>query len=237
MKEDLSTQKEENALYEKLANRVITMLKRRGVNAHYTSNREKALSMVMEMIPEGATVGTADSITLLQVGVISALNRRSKNEIINPHRRDGEGNLVVDTGEERDDLMRKVFSSDVFIISTNAVTLDGKLVNIDGYGNRVAAMIFGPKKVIIVAGTNKIVKDVDEAIKRIKAVCAPQITIKHGTTHHRPQYLELPCAKTGLCSDCNHPWRVCHYTTIIEGEMGIKRGRMNVILVGEKLGI
>lgn len=237
MIEDLSTKKEENALYQKLAIKVIKALKRRGLNGYYTPSKGEALSMVMDMIPEGAIVGTADSITLLQVGVISTLKRRGKNEIINPHLRDEKGNLLVDTGEERDELMRRVFFSDIFIIGTNAVTLDGKLVNVDAYGNRVAAMIFGPKKVIIVVGTNKIVKDVDEAIKRIKNVCAPLITIKHGTTHHRPQYLELPCAKTGICADCNHPWRVCRYTTIIEGVLEPKRGRINVILVGEKLGI
>lgn len=237
MKEDLSTEKEQKALYEVLAKKAIKEFNRRGVNAQYAENRQKALLLVMDMIPPGVTVGTADSITLLQAGVISALKKRGQNEIINPHLRKSNGHLVVDTGEKRDDLMRKVFFSDVFVISTNAVTLDGKIVSTDGYGNRVAAMIFGPKKVIIVVGANKIVRNADEAIRRIREVCAPQIAIKHGKTHHRPQYLELPCTKTGICADCNHPWRVCRYTAIIEGVMEPHKGRINVIFVGERLGI
>ena len=127
--------------------------------------------------------------------------------------------------------------SDVFVIGTNAVTLDGKLVNIDGTGNRVAAMIFGPKKVIIVVGANKIVKDVGEAINRVREYCAPRNVIRHGTKHHRTEFMDLPCAKTGVCVDCNHPWRICLYTTIIEGAIEWNRGRMNVILVGEELGL
>ena len=192
--------------------------------------------MVLDMIPEGATVGTADSVTLLQLGVISALSRRGRNEIINPFIRDEDGHLVVDK-EERRELTRKALLSDVFVIGTNAVTLDGKLVNTDAYGNRVAAMIFGPRKVVIAVGANKIVKDVNEAMKRIREVCAPLNAIRHGTKHHRAHYLELPCAKTGLCSDCNHPFRLCRFTTIIEGVREPERGRINLVLVGEKLGL
>jgi len=144
---------------------------------------------------------------------------------------------MVADDEERLNLMRRVFSSDVYVIGTNAVTLDRKLVNTDGYGNRVAAMIFGPKKVIVVVGTNKIVKGVDEALKRIREVCAPINATRHAVKHHRSQFLELPCVKTGICTDCNHPWRICHHTTIIEGVSERRRGHINVIIVGESLGI
>ena len=236
MKEDLNIQKEESAIYEKLASRAVENFNKRGINAQYAATKEQALSMVMGMIPGGVTVGTADSMTLLQVGVISALKKRGQNEIFNPFIRDEEGNLVVGQ-EERDELMRKALLTDVFVIGTNAVTLDGKLVNTDAYGNRVAAMLFGPRKVVIVVGANKIVKDVDDAIKRIREVCAPQNVIRHGTKHHSAWLLELPCAKTGLCTDCNHPRRLCHYTTIIEGVSSRATGRINVILVGERLGI
>lgn len=236
MKEDLSTQEEQNAICEKLAERVVRNLKTRGINAQFTTSKEEACSAAMDMIPEGVTVANADSVTLLQVGILSALRKRGRNEIINPFVRDEKGYLVVQ-GKERDELMRKVFFSDVFITGTNAVTLDGKLINIDGYGNRVAPMIFGPRKVIIVTGANKIVRTLDEAIQRIKGICAPQNAIRHGTKHHRTEFMELPCAKTGICADCNHPWRICRYTTIIEGVMEPERGRINVILVREKLGI
>jgi L-lactate utilization protein LutB len=208
----------------------------RGMNAKFAADRKEALSLVMEMIPEGASVGTADSATLLQVGVFSALKKRNRNEIFNPFIRGEDGELVV-KGEARYEIMRKVFLSDVYVIGTNAVTLDGKLVNIDAYGNRVAAMIFGPQKVIIVVGANKIVKDVEEAVKRVHNVCAPLNVTRHVTKHHFPQYQDLPCAKTARCADCIHPWKICNYTTIIEGVRQTERGRMNVILVGERLGI
>ena len=236
MESDLKIQPELSVYYEKLAKRAIKNFTRKGINAYYAPDKQEACSMVMGMIPEGVLVGTADSMTLLQVGVISALNRRGKNEILNPFVRDEEGKLVVD-GEDRKELMRQVFLSDVYVIGTNAVTLDGKLVNIDGNGNRVAAMIYGPKKVIVVVGANKIVKDVDEAINRIKEVCAPINATRHGLKHHRPEFLELPCAKTGSCTDCNHAWRICRYTTIIEGVIEPRKGYLSVVLVGDRLGI
>ena len=236
MEEDLNIQAEESSYYEKLANRTIKNFIKKGINAYFAPNSQQACATIMEMIPEGAVVGTADSMTLLQVGVISALNQRQKNEILNPFVRDDQGKLVVD-GEERLEIMRKVFLSDVYVIGTNAVTLDGKLVNIDGNGNRVAPMIFGPRKIIVVVGANKIVKNVDEAINRIKEVCAPINATRHGLKHHRPEFLELPCAKTGSCADCNHTWRICRYTTIIEGANPPRKDCLHVVIVGERLGI
>ena len=236
MKEDLSVQEEQSAIYEKVAKKAVENINKRGNNAFFVLNKEDAVTVVMDMIPAGVTIGTADSATLLQIGVFSALRKRGRNDIINPFLRDEKGHLLVD-GEKRQGLMRRALLSDVFVISTNAVTLDGKIVNVDGNGNRVAAMIFGPKKVIIVAGANKIVKDVDAAIKRVREYCAPRNVIRHATKHHRTEFRDLPCAKTGVCLDCRHPWRICQYTTIIEGAMELNRGRINVILVGEELGL
>jgi len=236
LKEDLIVEQEQKALYEKLANTAVKNLNRRYINAQYALSKEEALSMVMDMIPEGATVGTADSVTLLQVGVLSELKKRGRNEIINPFVRDEQGHMVTKGGDIFN-LMKKVFFSDVYVIGTNAVTLDGKLVNTDGEGNRVAAMIFGPRKVVIVVGANKIVKDVGEALQRIREVCAPMNATRHIIKHHRSDLVELPCVKTGICTDCNHPSRICHYTTIIEGTKDRTPRRMNVVIVGESLGI
>lgn len=236
MEEDLSTVEEERAVYEKLAKRTVDNLNRKGFIARFVATREEALALLMELIPEGALVGTADSTTLLQIGIFSALRKRGRNELLNPFQRDKEGHLLVE-GAERHELMRRILLSDVYIIGTNAVSMDGKLVNIDGYGNRVAPMLFGPNKVIIVVGGNKIVRDVDEAIKRIKTYSAPQNAIRHVNKHHRPQFADLPCAKNGFCADCMHPWRICAYTTIIESVRQPERGRLNVVIVGEKLGL
>ncbi len=236
MNEDFSIREEQSAIYEKLAKKAAENLNKRGINAFFAPSRVEALSMVMDMIPEEVTVGTADSTTLLQVGVISAIRKRGRNEIFNPFARDEQGNFKLDR-EKRHEVMRRIFLSDIFVIGTNAVTLDGKLVNIDGNGNRVAAMIYGPKKVIIVSGANKIVKDVDAAIKRIREYCAPRNVIRHGIKHKQTQFMDIPCAKTGICVDCNHTLRICQYTTIIEGAIEWHRGRITVILVGEELGL
>ena len=148
--------------WERQAATAVKAFNRRNIEAWYVPTRQEALGKVMEMIPEGAVVGTADSLTLVQVGVFAALWQRGKNEVINPFRRDEQGKLVVE-GEARTEQMRRVFLSDVYVIGTNAITLDGKLVNSDAMGNRVAPMIFGPKKVIVVVGANKITKNADEA--------------------------------------------------------------------------
>jgi len=123
------------------------------------------------------------------------------------------------------------------LTGTNAITLDGKLVNIDGVGNRVAAMIFGPKKVIVVAGINKIVSDVNEALERIRGFAAPMNAKRHYLKHQQPELGDLPCVQTGSCVDCRHDWRICNYTVIIEGAMIGQKGRINVVLVGEELGL
>jgi len=236
MEKDLSTEQEQKKIYEKLAYTVVKNLNRKYINAWYAPTKKEALSIVMELITEGVTVGTADSTTLLQVGVLSEIKERGCNEIINPFMRDEKGQFVVDE-EERHNLMRKVFFTDVYVIGTNIVTLDGKLVNTDGNGNRVAAMIFGPKKVIIIAGANKIVKDLDGAFKRIREVCAPVNATRHALKHHRPEFYELPCVKTGTCTDCNSPVSICHHTTIIDGVAERRRGHINVVIIGECLGI
>jgi len=236
MKADVNFLEEQGAIYEKLAERAVAGFGRAGIHALFVPSGEEALTAILDMIPEGATVGTADSITLVQLGVFPALRKRGKNEIINPFVRDETGRFVLEW-EPQQEVMRKVLLTDVFVIGTNAVTLDGKLVNIDGHGNRVAPMIFGPKKVIIVVGVNKIVKDVDEALKRVREWCAPRNVLKHGIKFHRTNFLDLPCAKTGLCAHCRHPWSICKYTTIIEGEQEWDRGRLNVIIVGEELGL
>ena len=98
-------------------------------------------------------------------------------------------------------------------------------------------MIFGPRKVILVIGANKIVKDVDEALERIHQVAAPMNAKRHALKHHSPDFGDLPCARTGRCIDCNHDWRICRYTVIIEGTMIEEKGKINVVLVGEELGI
>ena len=231
---DLSA--ERNWFYEKRARIAVTNLQKRNINAQYVPTQAEALSAVLEMIPEGATVVRGDSMTVDQIGIITALRERNQNKVIDPFERDDEG-FPVSRGKERARMQREAFFADVFLTGTNAVTLDGKLVNIDGLGNRVAAIIFGPEKVILVIGANKIVKDVNEALERIREVCAPINAKRHVLKHHGTKLDELPCVRTGRCVDCNHDWRICRFTVIIEGTFALVKGRINVVLVGEELGI
>jgi len=124
-------------------------------------------------------------------------------------------------------MSKEIFTCDVLITGTNAITTDGKLVNIDAVGNRVAAMIFGPKKVIIVVGRNKIVKDVKEALHRIKNVIAPY--------HAKTKDFATPCAQTGKCSDCSSNRRICSVTTIMEKKPW--RTDITIVLIDEDLGL
>ena len=120
----------------------------------------------------------------------------------------------------------KGLTADVMITSSNAITMDGKLVNLDGMGNRVAAMTFGPKKVILVVGMNKVAPDLDSAMARVKHYAAP--------VNAKRLNLNNPCVETGLCADCKSPQRICNMWSIIEGHM--IKGRIHVKLIGENLG-
>ena len=222
--------------YERRARTVMDNLQKRRMNGQYVPNRQEALSVVMEMIPPGAVVARGDSLSLDQVGVISELIKRNQNTLIDPFQTDAEGFWAIEA-EERQRMMRETFISDIFITSTNAITLDGKLVNIDGNGNRVSAMIFGPRKVILIVGANKIVKDVTEALERIHEFAAPMNAKRHYLKHHASYFADLPCVRTGRCVDCKHEWKICNYTVIIEGAMPRHKGRINVVLVGEELGL
>lgn len=227
---------EKKWFYEQRAKTVIYNLKRKNIDAQYTFYKQEALSKVLELIPVNAVVARGDSITIDQLDIIPELEKR-KNKIIDPLARDADGSFAFPDIKQRVKIARAVFSADVFLVGTNAITLDGKLVNMDAWGNRVSAMIFGPEKVIIVAGVNKIVGNLDEALDRIRNFAAPMNAKRHYLKHHRTEFATLPCVVTGKCADCNHDWRLCHHTVIIDGTMIREKGRINVVLVGEPLGI
>ena len=235
MADDTNTTREREWLSETRAQIVVKNLKKKHINALYVPTRTEALSAILGMVPDGATVVRGDSITLEQIGVISALIKRGQNRIVDPFEKDTSGRFLHKP-EEAINMYRKAFTADVFLAGTNAVTIDGKLVNTDGMGNRVAPMIFGPKKVILAAGVNKIVNDVDEARKRIRDICAPLDVKRYILKHGQTEYDVLPCAKTGLCADCKNDLRFCCYTVIIEAAAITEHGRINVVLIGEELG-
>ncbi|MDP2920692.1 MAG: lactate utilization protein [Dehalococcoidia bacterium] len=236
MTDELDLSQEWKWYYEERGKRVVSNLQKKNINAIFAVNKTEALASVLAMIPEGAKVVRGDSMSVDQVGVMEALKERNQNVIIDAFARDADGRTVL-KGKERRQAQKEAFHADVFITGANAITLDGKIVSTDAVGNRVAPVIFGPEKVILVVGANKIVTDLDAALRRIHEVAAPLNAKRHALKHHRPEFGQLPCVITGVCVDCNSEWRICRYTTIIEGSMASEKGRINVVLVGEDLGI
>lgn len=232
---------EERWFYELMANKALESLRKNNFDADYAYDRREALQKVIGRIPPKATIGIGDSVTLHQIGFFSWLdNKKKDHKVFNPFLRNPEGYLSI-TPPKRFELMRKALTCDVFLAGTNAVTLDGKLVNVDALGNRVAAMIFGPKKVILVMGANKIVTDVDEGLRRIRELCAPMNAKRHVEKHHTRSMETLPCFKTGVCISCNSPAKICRKIVIIDGQSPRYRFEEQegicVIIIGERLGI
>ncbi|NVM01448.1 MAG: lactate utilization protein [Candidatus Helarchaeota archaeon] len=206
---------------ELIVQRAIEALKKHHFKVKFFPTKEEAVEWLMSKIPADSTVGVGGSYTLIQTGIIEKLSNRTDITFYNRWK------LGIDGKEERNTRYQNL-SADIFITGSNALTLDGKLVNVDGMGNRIAAMIFGPKKVFFVVGKNKIVKDVDAAIQRIHNLTAPKNAARYS--------MDLPCTRTGLCAweECNEPQRICNFTLIIERPFNTRR--MNIILIGEDLG-
>lgn len=203
--------------YELTATHVIKNLKKRGMEGFYCETKEDALKQALALINEGDSVAWGGSVTLAETGIRQALID-GPYDVINRE--------LAKTPEEKQALKGKIAACDAFFMSSNAVTLDGELVNIDGAGSRLAYLVYGPEKVIVVAGMNKLVKDVDEAKKRIRIHACPPNGVRLG--------LDTPCAKTGVCAECFSPQCMC--ASIVETRFSRFPGRINVILVGESLG-
>jgi hypothetical protein len=204
---------------EKVARKIIKNLEKRRMAGSYTATADQARDEIIEMIPQGATVFRCGSMSAVGMGLWDSIAALPGVTLIDPYRPEL-------SPEEAMELRRRGLTADVMIASTNAITLDGRLVNLDGMGNRVAAMAFGPKKVILVVGMNKVAPDLESAVARVKHYAAPVNNIRYG--------LKNPCVETGLCSDCKTPQRICNMWSIIEGHM--IKDRIHVKLVGENLG-
>lgn len=198
--------------------KVVKALEKNNFQAYYVADRAAAIEKVLSLIPAGKTIGVGGSWTLKDLGIPEKLEQ--KGHIVFDHNKPGI------TAEESLALRHKELSCDVFISGTNAITLDGQLVNTDGSGNRVAAMSFGPKKVVVVVGVNKIVSDLDAAMERIELYAAPI----NNKRLDRPN----PCTVTGVCMDCQGPARICNMTTILHKKPPTME--FHVVIVGEELG-
>jgi hypothetical protein len=204
---------------EKVATQVIKNLEKRRMEGSYAPTAARAKEEVIAMIPRGATVSRCGSMTAVGMGLLEDIAKLPEVKLLDPYQPE----LKPEEGLE---IRRQGLTADFMIASTNAITLDGKLVNLDGMGNRVAAMAFGPKKVILLVGMNKVAPDLESAMARVKHRAAPINNIRYG--------LKNPCVETGLCSDCKTPQRLCNMWSIIEGHM--IQNRIHVKLIGENLG-
>lgn len=200
--------------YEKQGKLLIKNLKSRHFDAYYCHTRAEALETALSLIPEGASVGWGGAISAQQIGLLDAVKAGNYRAI--------DRDLV----EDRDAAMHMHLNADVFITGANALSLDGQMVNIDGTGNRVAAIVYGPKEVIVIAGMNKVMPTLEDAVKRARTVAAPlnQQRFLHDT----------PCSQTATCGDCKSEGCICNQILITRHCRPV--GRIKFILVGESLG-
>jgi len=207
-----------------VVDQTLRAFKKNKIEAVFVGSRQEALRSIMNRIPQGSVIGAADSTTLKEIGVFEELKRRNFT-VYWPF------DEAVPK-EERRNTERKALLTDVFLSGSNAITMDGKIVNVDATGNRVAGMIFGPKKSIVVVGINKIVENLDKALERAKNIAAP---LNAKRIWEERDWELLPCVGVGRCVDCDAENRICNITTIIE-----KKPRaidITLIIVGEELGL
>lgn len=202
---------------ERLAQTIIKNLKRRHIEGFYCPTGADAVNKVVELIEDGSSVTWGGTMTVRDLGIPEALKRRGTLEVID---RD-----LATTAEEKQSMYLRAFSADVYLSSANAISEDGVIVNIDGNGNRVAAITWGPKKVIFVIGLNKVAQTVEAALARARSTASPVNAARFD--------IKTPCQTDGVCHNCNSADSICNYVHFLRNS---PRGRHQVVLVGEDLG-
>lgn len=203
--------------YRCIAKQTVDILENNHYDAHYAENLQEAKDILLGMITEGASVALGGSVTIEEMGVLKIF-REGKYKLFDRYQKLPHDEII--------EIQRQSLLADFLVTGTNAITRNGELVNMDCSGNRVSGMIFGPKRVIVVAGANKLVDDVDMAIKRIKSI-AP---LNAKRINH-----ETPCVSTGKCMDCNVKKRICNYLTVINNGWKFD-GRISVIVIADEAG-
>ena len=203
--------------YEKRANVLVKNLQSRHFDAYYCATKEAALKKALELSPEGSSVGWGGAMSCEQIGLMEALHAGNYRAM---------DRSLAKTPEERDQMMHDMLAADVFLTGANGLSLDGQMVNIDGNGNRVAAIVYGPDSVIVIAGMNKVVATLEDAVQRARTIAAPM---------NKQRFpLNTPCEVTGACADCKSESCICNQLLITRNSK--PAGRIKVILVGEELG-
>lgn len=203
--------------YKNLATTVLKGFDKRFMEGYYCETKEEAKALALSLVPAESTVSFGGSVTLDETGVLAELRNRSDITLFD--------RATATTPEENKKIMHEALSCDYYFMSSNAITVNGELVNIDGNGNRVAALIYGPENVIIIAGMNKIVQTVEEGISRTRNIAAPPNCIRLNKN--------TPCSTNGVCGNCLKD-TICDQIVITRASRVPKR--IKVILVGEELG-
>ena len=204
--------------YKKRGALLVKNLKSRHFDAYYCATREEALRQAISLIPEGASVGWGGAMSAQQIGLMDAVRNGPYNALDRDQ---------CATSQEREEMQRKCMFADVFLSGANAISLDGQMVNIDGTGNRVAAIIYGPQKVLVIAGMNKVTDTLEDAMRRARTVASPMNCQRFD--------LSNPCNTTGSCADCKKETSICNQIVITRHCR--PAGRITYILVGEDLGL
>jgi hypothetical protein len=211
----------------------IAALQLRHIKGIFAESSEEACLKILSLIPRDAVVGIGDSTTIRQMGIPQMLTERGTTVLDAFKRQAGKINFK-DLQESRLRIQKEATISDVFLTGTNALTQDGRVVNVDSSGNRVAGMFWGHPLSIVVVGRNKIVRDLDEAFHRVRNVIAPNhVRIRSEELGGRKR--STPCVASGECSDCRATDRICNIFTVIEGKP--RRTDLNVVIVNEDLGL
>lgn len=200
-----------------LAERTIEGLEKRNMQGFYAETKEEAVKLALSLIPEKSVVSWGGSATLSETGLLNELKNGDYKCL---DRND------VETREEKEEIAHQALNADYYLMSTNAMTIDGQLINIDGNGNRVAALIYGPKNVVILAGINKICDTYEAALDRARNKASIPNVIRFNCN--------TPCQKTGKCMDCLSPETVC--CQFVHTRFSRVKNRIKVIIVGENLG-
>ena len=203
---------------EKKIEKTINNLKKNNINGYYVKDNDELINLIKDIAKEGEVVSVGGSMSLFESKVIELL-RSGRYEFLDRYKKDL-------TQEDIKEIYRKSFFADTYFASANAITEDGKIFNVDGNGNRVAAILYGPDKVVLIVGVNKIVKNIEQAVARNRSISGP--------ANAKRLNLSTPCVKTGQCMECKSEERICCEYTVIKRQRNPKR--MHVIFINDTLG-
>lgn len=248
---------EENYLFNIQGEGIKKAFERRNVECSLLQNKENVyqyIKMFIEEHPDIKKIAFSDSVTLYQLGLFDWVSENYSHLDVNqPLKRSKTGHYAV-FGEFSDDKMnlprdefniknakridacRQALLCDLFIISANAITQNGEIISIDGLGNRVSGMIFGPKYVLCIVRKNKICSNIDDALDHIHNYVVPRVYVRHMLKHHATAFADAPCLKTGKCLDCYNEISSCRNTVIIRGQIKTHKDRIHLLLINQNLG-